>query len=300
MTNEELKLNLIDLKTTLFKAAQFLYNPDGTPRLDRTVTTAREKDNSYATMIPNELPKLSIADALANYNAGGDEKQKIHAECQTEEFQSFLKNNGIKALSKFHNGTTARTFLGWISDNKVVVVRIPSPSIMRPDSFDVNRLGTPLMVQPIDTYQVGDNTIEILPFVPVLPNIGLNALDSMPGHTTIQFDQFVYAGNDADKVTFDAHKQFGLDREMFTFTALARVAGYKMQAPRDIGVSSNGSPLFVDPGTFEMIAPSMQNLAFEKLNGALKELDLEELFHWEQTDKPHPPTRERQFAGLNL
>jgi hypothetical protein len=62
-------LDLIGLKASLFKASQFLYYADGTPRLDRVVTTAKEKNNDYSTKIPNELPRISISEALADYQA---------------------------------------------------------------------------------------------------------------------------------------------------------------------------------------------------------------------------------------
>lgn len=300
MRNQDLHADLIGLKATLFKAAQFLYNPDGTPYLDRVVTTAKQIDNPYATLIPIEQPRLTIDDALADYSAGEDEAVRIRDACQTDDFKAFLAKNGIKALSKFHNGTTAKTFLGWIDDNTVTVLRIPAPSALRPDSFDVRRLNTPLMAQPIDTYRVGNNTVELLPFVHVLPNIGLNAVDSLPGHTTIEFGKLVFAGPGAEKIGFDAHEEFGLDREMITFTALARVAGYKMEMPRDLAVMPNGSPLFVDPGTFGTMTPHMQELAFAKLNGALKELDLDGLFYWQQAERVARAPQPRDEAQLTM
>jgi hypothetical protein len=209
-----------------------------------------------------------------------------------------LNNNGIKALSKLHNGTTARTFLGWVDDNHVKVLRIPKPDHLRPDSFNVTRLNTPIMAQPYDKYWVANHVIEILPFVPVLPNIGLNAVDSLPGHSNIHFGTYVFAGNNGDGVTFRAEEHFGLDRDILTYAALLRVVGYKLEAPRDIGITANGSPIFVDPGTLDMMTPYMQDIAFKKLCNGFKELEVDDLFSWEQSDTSKALHRQSKRDGF--
>ena len=273
--------DLLSLAAGFQQIAVELYDTNGKPRLDRSVILSSQP-NAREILFPVEGGRF-CADSSSLINFPEKAREILQSQKKEESFFVFLSENDVKALSVFRHGSSAQTLIGWKADDDAVVIRVPKTQ----DAMRHLRTDTPIVVQPLDTLKMSPDSavnIEILPFMPVLPNRGILMRDDIPGHSTARFGEFVVVGTDGYRQEV-AMPYF--DNCMASLTAVLHTVGYEIEAPRDIALFPDGTPVFVDPETISITDSHFPpERPYNLLLSYMNEYVGRNLFNWLQTKKP--------------
>lgn len=213
------------------------------PNPDRIVISAAETaaENSYRFPLNKEFSSPDEKEHKLAFHG-------IENDVGFEEFSTFLAQNQIKDIALFQRDSSARVWLGRSHSDELLAIRIPSAKAAE------SRINAPFVVQPLATMPMNSSDpdagkIEILPYRPVVPHRGFIAIDrERPGHDYAMHGEFaiVSSGGFRQETDMPAYEA-GLEALVTTL----RLSGFKIAAARDIAVSPEGWPVFVDPDTVQ-------------------------------------------------
>ncbi|MCC6597487.1 MAG: hypothetical protein IT559_01705 [Alphaproteobacteria bacterium] len=268
--------DLLSLSTYFHVLAASLYDLQGDPDLNKIVVPASQSFESAQYKFPlNRTFKPYDESSHTQIFSGAV------GHCDFESFKGFLSQNGIETVSEFSSGTSANVWLGKKSSGDLAVIRIPQKNA---GGDQLSRLDTPIVEQPfarmgMDGVRTGAGDIEILAYRPVLPDRGIIVIDhSVPGHNLSMHEEFAIMSADGSRHEMP---MTNYESALVTFAAVLKMVGYEIQAARDIAVSPQGAPVFVDPGTIRQGKRSLER-SYRDLKGYMEN---SHLFTWEKPPK---------------
>lgn len=269
---------LLSLRGYFNDMAKQIYNLDqqhNRPNPDRIVISASEtaEEKSYYFPLNRAFAPLDEDKHKVIFNA-------TQSDVSFAEFSTFLRRHQIRDVALFQRGSSAKVWLAQNDSDELFAIRIPYRRAGQA------RINTPLVVQPLATMEMNRSDpaagkIEILPYRPVLPHRGFGALDpKKPGHDHAIHGEFAVVSQNGFRHETDMPDyEAGLEALVTTL----RLAGFKIQAARDIAVSPEGWPVFVDPDTLQPGRVTVEE-AYENLMRYMQESNL---LLWDESCHDH-------------